>query len=105
VKPFVLAAYSFPHHGFIHLTTYLSSLKTSKEHVFSLETKNPIVSIEESSLIPLVRYQMYYKEQKKEVYHQFSIEQQNVENQNTINDTFIDRNKCSLAYSRGKPPT
>jgi hypothetical protein len=32
------------------------------------------------------------------------MEQQNIENNNTNNDTFIDTNSSSLASSRGKPP-
>jgi hypothetical protein len=36
---------------------------------------------------------------------QISMEQQNIEKRNTINDTFIQIDQCSLASSRGKPPT
>jgi hypothetical protein len=36
---------------------------------------------------------------------QIPMEQQNIENHNTKNDTFIDRKPSSLASSRGKPPT
>jgi hypothetical protein len=34
-----------------------------------------------------------------------SMEQQNIEKSNTKNNTFIERKQCSLASSRGKPPT
>ena len=32
------------------------------------------------------------------------MEQKNIEKRKTINNTFIQRKKCSLASSRGKPP-
>jgi hypothetical protein len=36
---------------------------------------------------------------------QIPTEQQNIEEKNTNNDTFIDKNPSSLASLRGKPPT
>jgi hypothetical protein len=39
-------------------------------HVSTLK-KIPIVSAEESSLIPLVRYQIYYNKKKKKYYRKY----------------------------------
>jgi len=36
---------------------------------------------------------------------QISMEQQNIEKRNTINNTFIQRKQCSVASSRGQPPS
>jgi hypothetical protein len=67
--------------------------------------KLPTIYAEERALIPLVRYQMYYNYAETKILQQIPVEQQNIENHNTKNDTFIDRNPSSLASSRGKPPT
>jgi hypothetical protein len=47
---------------------------------------------------------MYYNKEKIEILQQIIEEQQNIENHNTKNDTFIDRKQCSLASSRGQAP-
>jgi hypothetical protein len=47
---------------------------------------------------------MYYVEKKHSYYDEYQLKQQNIENNNSRNDTFIDRNPSSLASSRGKPP-
>jgi hypothetical protein len=57
---------------------------------------------EEIDSMPLVRYQMYYAEKKHNYYDKYQLKQHNIENNNTRNDTFIDRNPSSLASSRGK---
>jgi hypothetical protein len=47
---------------------------------------------------------MYYVEKKHSYYDEYQLKKQNIENNNSRNDTFIDINPSSLAYSRGKPP-
>jgi hypothetical protein len=47
---------------------------------------------------------MYYAEKKQNYYDEYRQKQQNIENNNTTNDTFIDRKPSSLASLRGKPP-
>jgi hypothetical protein len=51
-----------------------------------------------------VRYQNNVICRNKNI-QQIPMEQQNIENRNTNNNTFIERKQCSLASSRGKPPT
>jgi len=65
---------------------------------------NPGPKCSNNFTIP-VRYQMYYVEQKQIYYEEYQQKQQNIENNNTRNDTFIDIKPSSLASSRGQPPT
>jgi hypothetical protein len=53
-------------------------------------------------MIPLVRYQMYYNKKKQKYCRKYQQNNKNIENKNTNNDTFIDRNPISLASSRRK---
>ena len=46
---------------------------------------------------------MYYIKHKQKILKHIPMKQQNIENNNTKNDTFIDRKSSSLASSRGKP--
>jgi len=58
-----------------------------------------------SSLLLLFKLIVYSKQHSRGTSFYKRAEQQNVEDDNTKYDTFIDRNKCSLSSSRGQPRT
>jgi hypothetical protein len=105
VKPSVFPTCSIPQPHFYPLNNISLCFKDVDCTHLYLEKQLPTIFVEERDLIPLVRYQMYYNYAKTKILQKIPIEQKNIENQNTKNDTFIDRNPSSLSSSMGQPPT